>query len=227
MSRKLAKKLAKKPTSKAPSSNLVDRGEAISMMEPMLISDGSKHRQRLNELVFELTSAATTFRVSLPGGMVEALCDLVRSMNCYYSNLIEGHNTLPIEIEQALAEDYSEDQERRDLQYEAKAHIATQRCIDEGGLRGRCATVAAVLEVHERFESALPENLLWVHNPKTGQRERVIPGQTRTGDVSVGRHVPISPGAVPLFLNRWEGAYSKLGKFETVLQAAASKTGYL
>jgi hypothetical protein len=86
--------------------------------------------------------------------MVEALCDLVRSMDCYYSKLIEGHNTLPIEIERALPEDYSEDKERRDLQYEARAHIATQRWIDEGGLRRRSATVAAVLGVHERFESA-------------------------------------------------------------------------
>jgi hypothetical protein len=43
--------------------------------------------------------------------MVEALCDLVRSMNCY-SNLIEGM-TLTIEIEQALAEDYSQNKAAR------------------------------------------------------------------------------------------------------------------
>jgi hypothetical protein len=41
-------------------------------------------------------------------------------MNCYYSNLIEGHDTLPIEIEQALAEDYSNNKQRKELQYEAK-----------------------------------------------------------------------------------------------------------
>jgi hypothetical protein len=70
--------------------------------------------------VFELTNAATALRVGLPEGMVEALCDLVRSMNCYYSNLIEGHDTLPIEIEQALAEDYSNNKQRKELQYEAK-----------------------------------------------------------------------------------------------------------
>lgn len=218
---KLAKKLAKKPASKPLGSNLPDRGEDISMMEPMLISESSKHRPRLNELVFELTSIAASFRASLPEGMVEALCDLVRSMNCYYSNLIEGHNTLPIEIEQALAEDFSEDKGRRDLQYEAKAHIATQRWIDEGGLTGRSATVGAVMETHYRFESALPDELLWVTNPRTKQKERVVPGETRTFDVQVGRHVPVSPGAVQRHMNRWENVYSKLGKFETVLQAPA------
>ena len=55
-------------------------------------------------------------------------------MNCYYSNLIEGHNTHPVDIERALAGDYSTDPEKRDLQLEAKAHIAVQKWIDEGGM---------------------------------------------------------------------------------------------
>jgi Fic family protein len=223
---KLAKKLAKKPTGKLVGeparSNLPDRREAISKMEPMLISESSKHRDQLNELVFELTAAATALRVSLPEGMVEALCDLVRSMNCYYSNKIEGHDTLPIEIERALIEDYSDDKKRRDLQFEAKAHVATQRWIDEGALAGRSGTVTAVLDVHYRFENALPEDLLWVENPRTKQRERVVPGATRTFDVQVGRHVPVSPGAIERFMKRWEQAYARLRKFETVLQSAAA-----
>jgi len=223
MTGKLAKKLAKKPTSKpAPLPTLADRRETISMMEPLLISEGSRHRPRLNELVFELTSAATSLRTSLPEGMVEALCDLVRSMNCYYSNKIEGHDTLPIEIEQALVHDYSQDKKRRDLQYEAKAHIATQRWIDEGGLVGRSATVDGVLETHHRFESALPEGMLWVENPQTGQKERIVPGATRNGDVQVGRHIPVSPAAIPRFMRRWQQVFAGLGKFETVLQSAAA-----
>ena len=226
MAKKPAKELARKPTTKVVGeqarSNLPDRGDDVSQMEPMLITESSKHRDRMNELVFELSSSASAFRASLPEGMVEALCDLVRSMNCYYSNLIEGHDTLPIEIEQALAEDYSQDKRRKDLQYEAKAHIATQRWIDEGALTGRAAAVGAALETHYRFESALPPDLLWVTNPKTGQREQVLPGATRTFDVKVGRHVPVSPGAIARFMTRWERAYGKLGKFDSVLQAAAA-----
>ncbi len=59
--------------------------------------------------------------------MVAELAKLVRSMNCYYSNLIEGHDTHPIEIERALAGDYSADREKRNLQLEAAAHI----CVEE------------------------------------------------------------------------------------------------
>lgn len=219
--KKLANKLAREPA-KVGLAPIADRGEPVSQMEPMLLGEGSKHRGHLNELVFELTNAATALRVSLPEGMVEALCDLVRSMNCYYSNLIEGHDTLPIEIEQALAEDYSTDKKRKELQYEAKAHIATQRWIDEGGLFGRAQTVAGVLETHKRFEGAMPPEFLWVTNPKTKQKEAVIPGKTRGFDVKVARHIPVSPGAVPRFLNRWEAVYSKQGKFESILQSAAA-----
>jgi len=58
-------------------------------------------------------------------------------VNCYYSNLIEGHDTHPIYIERALKNDYSQDIRKRDLQIEAKAHIAVQTWIDSGGLKGR------------------------------------------------------------------------------------------
>jgi Fic family protein len=214
-------KLAKDLATPHPASP-VDRGESISEMEPMLISESSRYRKRLDELVFELTRDATAFRTSLPPGMVAPLCDLVRSMNCYYSNLIEGHNTHPVDIERALAGDLSDDRRKRDLQIEAKAHIATQRWIDEGSLAGSAATVGSVVDIHKRFVSTLPEDLLWVADPRSGRRERVIAGAFRNSDVIVGRHVPVSPGAVPRFLSRWESAYSRLGKFETVLQVAAA-----
>ncbi len=191
-------------------------------MEPMLVTESSKHRARLNELVFNLVAAATALKAALPEGMVEALSDIVRSMNCYYSNFIEGHNTHPIDIERALVEDYSDNKEQRNLQLEAKAHIATQRWIDEGGLIGKAVTVDALLEVHRRFEGALPAELLWVTDPKTKRKEKVVPGVTRTGYAQVGRLVTISPGAVSRFLSRWEGAYSNLSKFDTVLQSAAA-----
>jgi hypothetical protein len=78
--------------------------------------------------------------------------------------------------------------------------------------------VAGITEIHRRFESALPPDLLWVENASRERREAVMPGAIRTSDVQVGRHVPVSPGAVPRFLERWENVYSGLPKFETVLK---------
>lgn len=200
-----------------------DRAESIGLMEPMLIGESSRHRTAITDLAIELASRSTGFRHSLPGGVATALAQLVRAMNCYYSNLIEGHDTHPVDIERALKNDYSADARKRDLQFEAKAHIAVQEWIDNGGLDGRRAITADGLrEIHGRFCELLPEALLWVENPDTHERKKVVPGALRDSDVMVGAHVAVSPGAVGRFLARFESAYGRLGKTDTILSAAAA-----
>jgi Fic family protein len=143
-------------------------------------------------------------------------------MNCYYSNLIEGHETHPIDIERALIGDYSKDPKKRDLQLEAKAHINVQQWIDDGALGGRAVVTDSIREVHRRFCERLPDDLLWVEDPMTKERIKVIPGEWRHRDVAVGNHIPVSPPAVPRFLLRFEGVYGRLGKTETILATAAA-----
>jgi Fic family protein len=203
-------------------SALVDRREQVSLMEPMRISETSRHREGLADLALELAAHAAGFRRSLPEGVLAALADLVRAMNCYYSNLIEGHDTHPVDIERALKEDYSSDAEKRNLQLEARAHIAVQRWIDDGGLSGRALTLKGVCEVHKRFGELLPEELLWIEDPESGERMRVVPGALRCRDVRVGQHIAISPGALPRFLVQFERTYAGLGRAETIIAAAAA-----
>ena len=199
-----------------------DRGEAVSLMEPLLIGEGSRHRGALTDLAIELAQKAAGFKSSLPPSLLTSLAALVRAMNCYYSNLIEGHDTHPVDIERALKEDYSQDPHKRDLQLEAKAHIAVQKWIDEGGLNERAATMEGICEIHRRFGELLPEDLLWVEDPQTKQRVRFVPGELRLRDVEVGRHLAISPGAVRRFLERFEQVYVNLGKADTILSVAAA-----
>src|SRR5580700_1058007 len=118
---------------------VVDREEAPTLMEPLVIPEGSRHRGELTDLSLELAARSAGFRRSLPEGVRTALADLVRAMNCYYSNLIEGHDTHPVDIERALKNDYSNDARKRDLKLEAKAHITVQLWIDRGGLKGGLA----------------------------------------------------------------------------------------
>jgi Fic family protein len=203
-------------------SAVIDRGEDLGLMEPLLIAEGSSHRGELTDLAFEVASCSAGFRRSLPNGVRAALADLVRAMNCYYSNLIEGHYTHPVDIERALKNDYSSDPRKRDLQLEAKAHITVQQWIDTGGLAGRPVSLAGIKEIHHRFYALLPDDLLWIDNPDTGERLKVVPGQFRDRDVRVGQHIPISPGAVPRFLARCEDAYGRLGRTDAILSAAAA-----
>jgi Fic family protein len=143
-------------------------------------------------------------------------------MNCYYSNLIEGHDTHPIDIERALKNDYSENTEKRNLQLEAKAHIAVQQWIEEGGLEGRATSPNGIYEIHKRFGELLPDDLLWIQDPETDENIRLIPGEPRKNHVKVGRHIPISPGVLPRFLEKFDRVYGRLGKSETIIATAAA-----
>jgi Fic family protein len=200
-----------------------DRGELLSSMEPLLFEHGSRQRPALNDLAFELRGISAGFRRSLPPAIQPPLANLVRAMNCYYSNLIEGHDTHPIEIERALKDDYSQDPKKRDLQLEAKAHITVQQWIDGGGLpANRAVSTDGILEVHRRFCELLPEDLLGVENPDAQERIRVAPGELRRRDVRVGQHIPVSPGALTRFLSRFEQVFGSLGKAEGLIAAAAA-----
>src|SRR6202140_1569271 len=129
-----------------------DRGELVGLMGPLLISEDSRHRGGFADLALELSQKSAGFRRSLPPSLLASLADLVRAMNCYYSNLIEGHDTHPVDIERALKNDYSQDARKRDLQLEAKAHIAVQKWIDGGGLKGGLALKSeGICEIHQRF----------------------------------------------------------------------------
>jgi Fic family protein len=95
-------------------------------------------------------------------------------MNCYYSSLIENHNTTLIDIERALKDDFAKEPEKRNLQLEAKAHIEVQAMIDRGrGLKfsTRSATRRlrkVTLLIYERGGSTfrrLPWRLRPIHQP--------------------------------------------------------------
>src|SRR6266851_39107 len=199
-----------------------DRGEFVSTMEPLLIGEGSRYRGMVTDLAIDLAQKSAGFRHSLPESLLASLADLVRAMNCYYSNLIEGHYTHPVDIERALKNEYSNDNRKRDLQREARAHIVVQKWIDDGGLKGRAATTDGIREIHHRFCELLPDDLLWVDDPETKEHVQVVVGELRNRDVVVGAHVAISPGAVPRFLDRFEEVYARLKKTDSIVGAAAA-----
>jgi len=200
-------------------------------MEPVLPSAGGTHRRRLEDLAVELTARAHGLAAQLHPNVRAEVGTLVRSMDCYYSNLIEGHNTHPIDIDRALRADYSANAAKRALQLEARAHIEVQTMLDGGpetapppGLEGPATSSAFIQALHREFCRRLPDNLLWVENPDTGDRTHVVPGELRPRHVKIGRHVPVSPGAVPRFLARFEAAYRapELSRIDRVVAVPAA-----
>jgi len=190
--------------------------------EPFLVpeSDGE-----LSDLVFELLQKSSLLAGSVVPPVRNELGRLVRSMNCYYSNLIEGHQTHPRDIERALADEFQADPKQRDLQKEARAHIELQTLIDASeDHRAWPASCTYVRFLHGEFCRRLPEEMLWVESARTGERVRVVPGDYRNTDVEVGMHHPPVPSALPAFMTRFDEAYSpeRLNKSQQLLSAAAA-----
>lgn len=136
------------------------------------------------------------------------LADLVRVMNCYYSNLIEGHNTRPRDIEKALAGAELEE-ETRPLALEARAHVIVQRAIDEMHRNGTMpvpTSVEFLTWVHQAFYDEMPEEFRVIEHPN-GTSEPIISGRMRQpgdSEVSVGRHNPPSSTRVAAFMDHFD-----------------------
>jgi Fic family protein len=206
---------------------MTDNLESLNLIEPMLPSEGTRV---LEDLATDLIAKSNGLSTLINPALAMSLGDLVRSMNCYYSNLIEGHRTHPRDIDRALADDFVSEPRQRSLQLEAKAHIEVQRLIDLHGLSDKENSSINVVSanyikwIHEQFCQRLPNNLRLVENPQTGFQIQIIPGEFRTGGVKVGGHIPISAGAIPRFLKRFEEAYNwqKMSKVRQVIAVAAS-----
>ncbi len=181
--------------------------------------------RRLDDLAVELVAKASALAGHVNPIVRLSIGALVRSMNCYYSNLIEGHDTHPRDIDRALAKDYAREPRRRALQLEAVAHIEVQKCIDEGeDEKAEPTSTRYVLWLHREFCKRLPEELLSVEDPDTHKRMRVRPGVLRDGQVTVGRHAPPGAAALPGFMGRFEEAYASghLSKLRRIIAVAAA-----
>ncbi|UFP97086.1 Fic family protein [Gloeobacter morelensis MG652769] len=194
-------------------------------MEPLLPGEG-RASEGLDDLALAIVGEDSALEQSLPPHIKRAMGELVRSMNCYYSNLIEGHDTHPIDIERALKQDYSAEPRKRELQLEAAAHIAVQQLIDaDAGPAGASVVSAEWLAwVHEEFCTRLPSQLLTVKDLDTGRTCQVEPGRFRDGWVKVGAHTPPPPGDLPKFLDRFAQVYEPagLGRARAFIAAGAA-----
>ena len=74
--------------------------ETPGRLEPMRLGDEST--ALINDVLAELAFKAGRLDNALRGPLQAEAAGLVRLMNCYYSNLIEGHVTRPREIAAAV-----------------------------------------------------------------------------------------------------------------------------
>lgn len=184
--------------------------------------------ESLTDQVAELVSSAAALGSRLHPLTAANLAAVVRIMNSYYSNLIEGHNTRPRDIERALAGDFEPDVARHNLQVEAASHVRVQAEIDRLGMTGQVpepASIDFIRWLHREFYRNADPPMLLVRGD--GREFTMTPGEWRSRpeyDVAVGRHVPPSSARVADFMRYFSERYQfqTMGKAGRVVSMAIS-----
>jgi Fic family protein len=173
-----------------------------------------QHGPALEDLACTIIQRAGQLQTKVRPEFREELAGVTRMMHCYYSNLIEGQQTLVPDIESALLNNFSAEPRKRDLQQLALAHLACQRWA--ASYTGSPLSQEFLCELHNRFYSALPPSLC-VATSRAGIEVPLTPGVLRELDVRVGTHLAPPHGLVPALLSRFMKLY------ETQDQSLASK----
>jgi len=199
--------------------------KSIDAMEPLFPDDPSGELEFLAEDLFKKASALSN---SLHPLTREAIAAFLRPMNSYYSNLIEGHDTHPIDIEKALNEDYSIISKNRLLQLEAKAHINLHKIIcDQFKNSDKSPYDSNFIKfIHDEFYKYLPEDFKTATR-KDGTTIKIVPGEYRNCEVQVGAHVGPYSKNLTSFIKRFEEYYnpkinSNKSKNRRIISIAAS-----
>ena len=145
------------------------------------------------------------------------LRELLRAMNSYYSNRIEGQGTHPHNIERALKRDFSDKPDIARLQRIALAHIEAEQELEEAVGRGANPLLSEfALKAHAAHYGRLS-----VADRTTKDGIVVKPGVTRDQLVDVGRHVPPVHEAIPKFFARFDEVYGRSRGHDEELLAIA------
>lgn len=179
---------------------------APTRIEPARIEGGVPIS--IMEASLELVRASDRLGAGLPAQTLAQVAAMIRVMNSYYSNRIEGNNTRPREIEAALAGEFDADPKRRALQQESAAHVRIQAEID------RRASIGALEDpshpdfirwLHREFYRDVDAQALVLREADDAGAGRIVivPGEFRDGDVEVGDHVPPPHDRVPAFMDHF------------------------
>jgi Fic family protein len=147
----------------------------------------------------------------------QRLRELVRAMNSYYSNRIEGQSTHPRYIENALKSDFSDKPDVAQRQRIAIAHIEAERELESLGTPEEAVLQSPLLL---RAHAALYGRL--APQDRTTEDGHVVqPGQLRQEDVTAHRHHPPTWTSLPGFLSRMDQVYGRRWSLDKGLVAVA------
>lgn len=142
---------------------------------------------------------------------LQAVKNLLYTVNSYYSNKIESEGTHIIDIERAMKQEYSQDSKKRNLQILSLTHITVQKECENYFKENRSSSPydkKFILNIHKSFytkDGMKP----FLKLSNDGMQEKMIPGTLRSHDVKVGTHIAPSLDKLESMMNQYEHLYNK------------------
>ena len=193
------------------------------MIEPVLPMEAEQ--LPLMEAAADLRTEVARLLPDIGAQSRAALALLLRAMNSYYSNKIEGQHTFPADLEQALQQQFSRDQEVRRRQELAIAHMDVEAMLEPEARAmewGGHFSSAWVQRIHHELYQRLDEESRVIVDAKGKRRGIMAPGEFRTGHVKVGHHEAPPPEALPELMAHFEARYRNAAGESTKLLLAGS-----
>jgi Fic family protein len=207
-------------------SQIIAQYDAPHQFEPLM--PGELQLAPLLEKAGDLARQATALHAAAGTAALDELRALLRSMNSYYTNRLEGEHTRPSDIERALQQDFSANADLARKQRLAVAHIRSESvceqaigqrlAADGAGVARWLYSTEALCWLHAELFGALPADDL-----KLADGSHMTAGQLRRRGVAVGIHEAPAWQALPRFLERWQQVYggARRGEASVVALAAA------
>jgi Fic family protein len=191
--------------------------EDTNHFEPLIPED--RVLDPLREKAHGLQMAAAQLTSFAHPNVLGAIAPLLRAMNSYYTNRIEGQHTLPTDLERAMHHDFSANPSLAAKQRLALAHMVTEQWAEETfGDRPPQSLFGwdVIAGLHEHLYSQLSQDDL-----KTLDGEIVEPGAIRARNVTVGAHLAPPPESLQSLLNHFAARYGALSSGENLLIGVA------
>ncbi|MGZ8943506.1 MAG: Fic family protein [Methylobacter sp.] len=177
----------------------------------------------LQDAVVELYRLDAALNSNIPDSLRKPMTYLLRVVNSFYSNKIEGNPTHPAEILHAQEE--GEQGNPTDDLLEIKQHIEVQKSLAINDIsKEEVCTPDFLRKVHKSFYDDLPQKFLDIKNPDNGEIIHLVPGEFRQRNVKVGSHTPPEHSELKAYLKWFEEMYQPNRTYGTgkILAAAAS-----
>ena len=162
----------------------------------------------LREQAHELQKEAWQLAGFAHPSVRRALGPLLRAMNSYYTNRIEGQHTLPAEIEMAMREDFSANPHLAARQRLAIAHMRTEEWAEQTHGKRPPQTLfdaETILDLHRHLYGQLS-----LEDLRTLDGQSVEAGKLRDRNVKVGAHRAPPPASLRILFDHYARRYGAL-----------------